>query len=460
MWKYLGNVAPPCKKKKTDEEVLASQRIYDQKQRVRKFQPTWQKTFTWLEYDPDIGMFCTLCKTEKTSTGSFITGCQNMRLETVKSHDNSESHRKIVLAKKAQTIPTHQTEGVRVVSMMHKSTLAKLSILFRNAHAIGKNGRPFTDYTKMCQLDQAKGLDIGNTYLNDKSCQAFIAAIADTQRKTQCTQVNDARFISIISDGSTDSSSKEAEILYLRTSVKCKVSTFFVGIRNVPRGDAVTISSALIQLLNDRFGESWKEKLIGAGTDGAAVMTGKKSGVVKKVSDYTGKPVMAIHCSAHRLELSYKDAVKESKMQQKCDALLLNLYLFYKYSPLNRANLRASFNSLGQTVLVPTRVGGTRWLPHTKRALHNVLTGYSGIVQHLEQLQSPCSVKKEASAKARNFLKLLKDPKCIYWMHLSMDVVTCLSRVSEVIQHRNGTLADVCIELDTTKACLLKYVQR
>lgn len=37
-------------------------------------------------------------------------------------------------------------------------------------------------------------------------------------------------------------------------------------------------------------------------------------------------------------------------------------------------------------MLVPTRVGGTRWLPHTERALKHLITGYDGIVLHLEQV--------------------------------------------------------------------------
>ncbi|XP_052088851.1 zinc finger protein 862-like [Mytilus californianus] len=121
------------------------------------------------------------------------------------------------------------------------------------------------------------------------------------------------------------------------------------------------------------------------GTDGASVMIGKKSGVVKRMKDLTNRPIHGIHCLAHRLELAYKDAVKDVKIYQKCDILLLNLYLFYKYSPLNRANLRISFNSLGLPFLVPLRVGGTRWLPHTQRAISNLLTGYEPLVQHLEQ---------------------------------------------------------------------------
>ncbi|XP_045201935.2 uncharacterized protein LOC123555352 [Mercenaria mercenaria] len=104
--------------------------------------------------------------------------------------------------------------------------------------------------------------------------------------------------------------------------------------------------------------------------------------------EHTGHNIFAIHCSAHRLELAYKDFLKDvsSKIIDKTDALLLNLYLFYKYSPLNRANLKRSYDTLGLKMKVPSRVGGTRWLPHTERTLKTVLYGYEAIIQHLDQM--------------------------------------------------------------------------
>jgi hypothetical protein len=74
-----------------------------------------------------------------------------------------------------------------------------------------------------------------------------------------------------------------------------------MGIRNVAKADSTNISNAIINVLNDRYGEDWKEKVIGVGTDGASVMLGKKSGVVVKHREHTNRPfIYGIHCSAHR----------------------------------------------------------------------------------------------------------------------------------------------------------------
>ena len=59
-----------------------------------------------------------------------------------------------------------------------------------------------------------------------------------------------------------------------------------------------------------------------SGCDGAAVMVGRRSGVVARLSE--GLPhVLAVHCMAHRLELSFRDAASKNACRKKLDGLLL-----------------------------------------------------------------------------------------------------------------------------------------
>ena len=89
----------------------------------------------------------------------------------------------------------------------------------------------------------------------------------------------------------------------------------------------------------------------------------------------------------HRLELSYKDAVKDILTHKKLSDLLLGLFYFYHSSPLNRSNLKRTGEALGVQVYIPTRVGGTRWLAHTLTALIDLLKGYQVLVEHLGQVK-------------------------------------------------------------------------
>jgi hypothetical protein len=68
-----------------------------------------------------------------------------------------------------------------------------------------------------------KGIDVGTTYINDKYCAKFISAIAAVRKQEQDRIISEAPFMSVISDGATDSSCKEAEIVLVRSSFHCQV---------------------------------------------------------------------------------------------------------------------------------------------------------------------------------------------------------------------------------------------
>lgn len=79
------------------------------------------------------------------------------------------------------------------------------------------------------------------------------------------------------------------------------MNTYFIGLKNVPKADSFHISQGISSLLTKRFGDRWMGKIVAMGTDGAAVMIGKSSGVVRIIAEETQRPfVRAIHCSAHR----------------------------------------------------------------------------------------------------------------------------------------------------------------
>jgi len=94
--------------------------------------------------------------------------------------------------------------------------MQQLALLFRNAHAIAKAGRPFSDMEWMCALDEKKGLDVGASYRTDKKCCEFIHCIAEEQRLSLQAQIQSNNFFSVMMDGTTDSSVSDAEIIYIR----------------------------------------------------------------------------------------------------------------------------------------------------------------------------------------------------------------------------------------------------
>ena len=382
---------PPAKKIKESEsgELLRKQKSKEYEiKRKRTFQPDWKTKFDWIEYDETTGMRCKVCiKYEKN--GTFSTGCTNFKIEAIRKHDRSLGHTTHMARYKAETAKPGTSEAVKCVIQLNKALFAKLSILFKNAHALAKNNRPYTDFEWLCQLDEAKGVDIGTSYRTDKKAAEFIHAMAQDARNKIKEEFQESNFFSVILDGATDTSSQEAEICYVRLCRKGNIKVFFLGITNVGKANAENILRATTTMLNQYFGQSWMSKIVGTGTDGASVMLGCRNGFVMQLKNYTERDfIFSMHCSAHRLELAYKESCKEVPLFKIFDTLMLNLYLFYRNSPLNRHNLKEAFKTFNREPLMPVRASGTRWLAHMKKAIDNILKGYGPIMLHLVQVRA------------------------------------------------------------------------
>ncbi|CDQ66604.1 unnamed protein product [Oncorhynchus mykiss] len=168
-------------------------------------------------------------------------------------------------------------------------------------------------------------------------------------------------------------------------------------------------------------------------------MTGAKNGVVSRLKGGRAY-IISIHCMAHRLELTFSDAIWSNVMFQKVEDLFSGLYNFYYTSPLNRVNLVNSFQALGRTPLVPTRIVGTRWVGHPLCALDHFLQGYQGRVQHLEQIQSADAqnVRGVQQAKARKYSSTAREDAVIRFCGFLHDTLTHLSNLSAEGRHHHS----------------------
>ena len=177
------------------------------------------------------------------------------------------------------------------MDQLGRATFDKMCKLFRNAHAVARHSRPYRDFVWMCTLDNVKGVQIGNTYRNDKQCATFIHHIAQAQRDEIKEMVTEAKFVSLICDGSTDNSHTKAELAYVRYCHQGSINVHFVGVKNIAKGDAQVTEVAMSTLFTDYFaGPSWEKKIVGTGTDGASTMLGKNNGFVAKLRQWLDRP--------------------------------------------------------------------------------------------------------------------------------------------------------------------------
>ncbi|VDI55336.1 Hypothetical predicted protein [Mytilus galloprovincialis] len=337
--------------------------------------------------------------------------------------------------------------------------------MFRNCHAIVMKNRPVSDYMWLCQLDDMKGLNLGQTYRNQETAKVFINAIAEVEFQKVAALFNANKFLCVIGDGSTDSSVTEQDMWYVRTCNSGKIETKFIGVASMVRANAEGITNGLKYLVSQNLKLQWNDfakKLVAVSCDGASVMVGSRSGVATLLCK-DQPALITLHCMAHRLELTLKDAAKKQQLFNKAISVLaMGLYYFYRNSYLNRSMLKTTYAALqqkeDQKLLIPCRAGGTRWIGHQLRAVTNLLRSYKFICNHLEQLcETSEQVSSDSKSKAKAFLKLLKSKDIVCLLMFLTDLLTPLRRLSLQLQDRTCSVGRQHSALRATIDVIKKY---
>ena len=91
--------------------------------------------------------------------------------------------------------------------------LDKTEKLFRTAHYIAANAKPFTDFS---DLQVENNVVLGESYCSDKAFVQFVKHIAGCHFDDLKTILEKSPFISIYCDGTTDNSNSEKEVILIR----------------------------------------------------------------------------------------------------------------------------------------------------------------------------------------------------------------------------------------------------
>ena len=97
-------------------------------------------------------------------------------------------------------------------------------------YIILKESKPFTEYEHQVKLDKAKGVDIGETYLNRAGAVQFAKAINDNFTAEFAKEFNKTTFFSIMLHESTDSSRMEQCVLLICYYIKGNAKIKFLSI--------------------------------------------------------------------------------------------------------------------------------------------------------------------------------------------------------------------------------------
>lgn len=90
----------------------------------------------------------------------------------------------------------------------------RYAVLFNTG--VVKQGKPFSDFLYVMEIQRKNKVDIGEQYMNLEGCKLFIRWIAKQMKQELVTEIKNSPFMSILSDGSTDTGVLEQEIVYVR----------------------------------------------------------------------------------------------------------------------------------------------------------------------------------------------------------------------------------------------------
>ena len=112
-----------------------------------------------------------------------------------------------------------------------------------------------------------------------------------------------------------------------------------------------------------------------------------------------------------------------------------------------------TFEAMEMLPVVPTRVGGTHWVGYVVPAIEKFLKGYAALRSQLEDCVEQRG-EGAAKKKARGYIRAMKRPDIITFLHLLLDVLYPLQKLSKTLQDRETTLADVQESYEVTKTLL------
>lgn len=437
-----------------------------------------ENNWTWLEYDltpvsePDpntasiserrlgsatchtiVRLRCKVCLDEQARvralrnfSESFIKGVTGSALkkDNVKKHSQTEMHIKAIGLSRGQKRTLSDiyssTPLGRAFKKSNSDEESRVSKLVEITYMLAKEEIPFSKFPSYCKMEKRHGVALGTMYITEPKCSEFTSCIGQAFENELVTALTKSPYFSILTDGSTDASVTEKELIYILYLTETgEAACRFFKLSDVHDATAQGLRQTILDSYEEIMGEGegqneFQKKLIGLCCDGASVNMGKNRGLATLLK--ADSPwLVTMHCMNHRLELALKDAFSQSYVEEIIN-ILTGIYFTYEKSPKRLRDLKTLAEILGESFVKPVRACGTRWAQHKIRACDALLKSYSVIVSHLENLVSESNTID--TAKFRGYLKKMKSCNFVLNLLYFRELLEPVTRLSCNLQ------GDVC----------------
>ena len=301
----------------------------------------------------------------------FVTA--NLQHSNIPRHNESDDHRKAVDAdclrhslllkndsssSSTESSSSNDVQEPRPVNYSDK-------VLFNTVLYAVKQVLPNDIVNSLLELQRTNGVQCKHQDVHSDTILGIQRSLASVGDSLLDGQLKKCSVFSILCDESTDLSVNKNLIVYVRFTVDGVAETKFLGNVKMTDGTANSITKTLLQVLAQR--DLKVTQMIGFGSDGASVMTGRQAGVGAQLAQHAHS-LVSIHCMAHRLALVCFDAVKENPYLNEYRSMLGKLYAYFSCSSSRQHKLELIQEVMNDDKVRLKEPIAVRWL-----AMHNAV---------------------------------------------------------------------------------------
>ena len=178
------------------------------------------------------------------------------------------------------------------------------------------------------------------TYSGEESVRSIFLAIGTALMERLLKHANEAGCYGLLSDEVTDISVMEILITFTQffNSKTEKVETHFLFVEDILKDSSSANAETIFNILTETLNECGLQlqKLSLMASDGAAVMTGERSGIAARLKEVNSK-VITFHCLCHKLVLACTDTTSDFDYIKNIELWLRQLWKMFENSPKRMA---------------------------------------------------------------------------------------------------------------------------
>ena len=398
----------------------------------RRFLPAWMEEFRWLKEENE-KMYCEICKVTGKKNPFTTSGCNNYQKSALERHQNSKDHiTSISDLKLRKSFQVTVANAKKNIENETQEITRRHIVQLRTVYVMTKNNIAADNFIPIMELQAANGCsDASVFYKKPEIISEMESVLAKCVEDNLIKELNDPRtpFIGLMLDETCDISIEKKLAIYARyvNSETGAVNTSFVGNKRITNCTASGIKDALCEFLEEKGlvqGDDYS-RIVGLGTDGAAVMTGRHNGLGVKLKQLNNI-LIQVHCVAHRLNLAASQASKDIDYLERYREQINSIYKFYSNSSVRYDKLKEIQQLLHGKVKQVVEPSSVRWL--------SVEACVKVIFEYFESLVMSLENEKSSNPTAVGIWQFAASAQFLLTTALLIDVLSVIGTLSLLFQ--------------------------